>query len=53
MTKAEAFSILWIKYDYCMMGYDYDSLCKSMSKKEVLARLAEEEADFSFEKERE
>lgn len=39
MTKEKAFDILWIKYDYCMMGYSYDDLFKSMRKKEVLERL--------------
>jgi len=43
MTKEDAFNKLWIKYDYCMMGYDRDILYKSMSKKEVLQRLKEEE----------
>ena len=42
MTKEDAFNILWARYDYCMMGYSYDQLLKSMSKKEVLRRLSEE-----------
>lgn len=45
MSKQDAFSRLWIKYDYCMMGYNYKTLFKSMSKKEVLERLADEEND--------
>ena len=46
MTKENAFTELWIKYDYCMMGYDYETLYKSMTKQEVLKRLKEErEAD--------
>ena len=42
MTKREAFEILWVKYEYCMMGYDKNVLYKSMSKKVVLERLYEE-----------
>lgn len=42
MTKEDAFIELWAKYDYCMLGYGFDELMKSMSKREVLARLADE-----------
>ena len=45
MTKEAAFDILWVKYDYCMMGYSYEQLLKSMSKSEVLKRLKEEKQD--------
>jgi len=43
MSKREAFEKLWGIYDYCMMGYDKEILYKSMSKKEVLERLKDEE----------
>lgn len=46
MTKEEAFDRLWIKYDWCMMGYDREILFKSMSKKEVLLRLKEEKENY-------
>ena len=45
MGKQEAFNELWIKYDYCMMGYSYESLYKNMSKKEVIERLKKEKQD--------
>jgi hypothetical protein len=43
MTKREALEILWIKYDYCMLGFSKELLYKNMSKKEALNRLADEE----------
>lgn len=45
MTKCDAFDKLWIRYEYCMMGYPYDALYRSMEKKEILRRLSEEEID--------
>ena len=45
MTKQDAFNKLWIKYDYCMLGYNYDALYKSMSKNEVVQRLKNEVED--------
>ena len=39
MTKEKAFNILWVRYDYCLMGYTYEALLKSMSTKEVLKSL--------------
>ena len=43
ISKEKAFNLLWAKYDYCMMGYDYYILKKSMSKEEVVRRLEAEE----------
>lgn len=43
-SKEDMFSELWVKYDYCMMGYDYDALFKSMTKKEIQDRLRYERA---------
>ena len=45
MTKRDAFEELWSIYDYCMMGYDKESLYKSMSAKEVKDRLRYEKQD--------
>jgi len=45
MTKREAFDELWIKCDYCMMGYNYETLYKSMKKDEVISRLREAESE--------
>lgn len=44
-NKRDAFDILWVKYDYCMMGYPKDALYRSMSKKEVLHRLKRQEEE--------
>lgn len=43
MTKDEMFNTLWVKYDYCMMGYSYDELKKSLTAEEVKRRLIDEE----------
>ena len=43
MTKQEAFDILWVKYDYCMMGYNKKDLYRAMPAKEVQQRLKDEE----------
>jgi len=53
MTKAEAFYILWFRYNYVMTGINYHTFYNSMSKKEILARLAEEESDSLSKKESE
>jgi hypothetical protein len=40
-TKEELFNILWVRFNYCLLGYPKDDLFKSLTKEEMLSRLKE------------
>lgn len=40
-TKEELFELLWVRFNYCLLGYPKLELFNSLTKEEMLKRLKE------------